>query len=103
VWFLADGNIKRSGPGTFFAEASSSIAGAPEDAQGEDEPPPLSEAEFEAAKAAVREENARPSVDADGNPMYYGQPQFIQNHSMSEYLEKIRGLRNSLTNTTQSN
>ena len=66
-------------------------------AKGEDEPPPaqadvlppLSEQEFEQAKASVRKER-EPKKTPDGRPVYQGNAPFLKDHSMELYLDKIR-------------
>jgi triacylglycerol lipase len=54
--------------------------------------PPLSEREFEQAKANMRR-SSEPKKLPDGTPIYEGGLPFINDHSIDLYLEKIRKIR----------
>ncbi|MCZ2340443.1 MAG: lipase family protein [Bacteroidales bacterium] len=89
VWFTGNG-IKRSKVKRMVFGATPGEA--PQKADTEDGPPPLSDAEFEAMKAELRAEDMAPNTTPDGKPVYKGNSPWIRDHSMGLYLNKILSL-----------
>jgi hypothetical protein len=85
VWFTQDG-IKRSRPKLVMAGAG---GGDKPPAAQEDVLPPLSEKEFEQAKASLRKSRETKKMP-DDTPLYGGNAPFLKDHSMDLYIEKIR-------------
>lgn len=85
VWFTHDG-IRRSKPKRgVFGASDKDRPHAPQD----DVLPPISEKEFEQAKAKMREQKG-PRTLPNGRPIMEGNLPFLKDHSMDLYLEKIR-------------
>jgi len=86
VWFT-DGGIRRSKP-------QRPIVGAAPDQplNGQDDnPKPLTAAEFEQMKADLKK-RTDPQRLPDGRPVVQGNTPWIRDHSMSLYLDKVRSL-----------
>ena len=85
VWFTQDG-IRRSRPKrVVFGTIDKDQPHVPQD----DVLPPISEKEFEQAKAKMRKQNG-PRTLPDGRPIVEGNLPFLKDHSMDLYLKKIR-------------
>lgn len=85
VWFTPDG-IRRSKPKrVVFGASDKDQPHVPQD----DVLPPISEREFEQAKAKMRKQKG-PRTLPDGRPIMEGNLPFLKDHSMDLYLEKIR-------------
>lgn len=84
VWFTPNG-IERSKPKSY---------GAPPTGEFPDDQKiiPLSERQFQDLKAELRAKNAGPKRGPDGTPIYEGNSQWIRDHSMELYLDKIRSI-----------
>lgn len=83
VWFTQD-RVKRSRPKrVVFGD------GKQPPVVEDDVLPPLSEQEFEKAKASVKK-SREPKKLPDGPPIVEGNSPFLKDHSMDLYLEKIR-------------
>lgn len=92
VWFTA-GIIRRSKPkGKLWGDSTVKQLDLVDG-----EIAPLSTQQFERLKEEVRIENSRPKWAPDGTPLYYGQAAVTNEHSMSEYLAKIRSIRTPQT------
>jgi triacylglycerol lipase len=88
VWFK-DGGIRRSRPKRPVVGA----VGPNDPVQAQDDnPTPLSNAEFEQMKADLKQKNEEPQRLPDGRPVYKGNTPWIRDHSLSLYLDKIRSL-----------
>ncbi len=85
VWFT-EGGISRSKP-------KRRIGAAPDESINaqDDNPKPLTNAEFEKLKADLKKRN-EPQRLPDGRPVYQGNSPWIRDHSMSLYLDKVRSL-----------
>jgi pimeloyl-ACP methyl ester carboxylesterase len=85
VWFT-DGGIRRSKPKRPTIKATPD-----EPTNAQDNPKPLTNAEFEKLKADLKKRN-EPQKRPDGRPVYQGNIPSIQDHSISLYIEKVRSL-----------
>jgi triacylglycerol lipase len=86
VWFT-DGGIRRSNPKQAIAGTAPA---EPINAQ-DDNPKPLTNAEFEQMKAELKKRN-EPQKLPDGRPIVQGNTPWIRDHSMSLYIDKVRSL-----------
>jgi triacylglycerol lipase len=85
VWFTQEG-IRRSKPKrVVFGAGDKEQPPVPQD----DVLPPVSEKEFEEAKATMRKQKG-PRTLPDGRPIMEGNLPFLKDHSMDLYLDKIR-------------
>lgn len=53
---------------------------------------PLTDQEFEELKADLKAAEFGPRTTIDGEPTFAGAPSLIDDHAMSLYVEKVRGL-----------
>jgi triacylglycerol lipase len=85
VWFTQDGIQRSKSKRVVFGASDKDQPPVPQD----DVLPPVSEKEFEEAKATMRKQRG-PRTLPDGRPIMEGNLPFLKDHSMALYLEKIR-------------